>query len=610
MMRSPTNQRRSTRIRCNRQQPPTSPNQVVRSRIRFTPKLKYKNSFRDAKGVLFLSKRQRPLPTAEELEERKRKKLDIKRKHICKSSLRHQIVSLYENGCNKSDEWRFGPASSKNIIAFLQDHYPHLAEKDAAKSFYYRTMRKVRSAADTPHLDPFRECRGENKVKSKRCNPEIVALCDEWFSEPKSTAPKIKSSLAGRGFNVSLSTIYRIAKDLFFRWTKPWYTGILTSAQKLKWKLFCTQLLRLSEETLLRVISNWMFTDEKWWDIVGPAMSRYVKSGSKKEAKMQNQVCLQCVVVIACTHVDCLQVKRHKSKKGGIKKRVYFWGGISWWCKTAGIAWTAEDNKVLFRHTKNVCVGTLFADWDEDAGEEIVWRVTETRSGGNDNYVWYVNHFDYPDVTPPRAEWEHSSYGEVKQWHDDTRAVLSQRPDLQPPTSMQDTAKTLQIYQEALYPTLRQFGLDEIVEDNASPHNNESIRASHQANNVRIVGYTATAAEKEEIKALIREQCRGYRREQDKKAQLTKQTRELNRLPAWPPNSPDLNLIEVVWSWMVKWIRDGDGGWPANAELLKVRVLAAWDAIPLESFRELVRSYRVRLEAIHSVNGDRHPQFA
>ena len=61
-----------------------------------------------------------------------------------------------------------------------------------------------------------------------------------------------------------------------------------------------------------------------------------------------------------------------------------------------------------------MCVGTLFADWDDDAGEEIVWRVTETRAGGNDNHVWYVNHFDFPDVTPPRAEWEHSSYTEVK----------------------------------------------------------------------------------------------------------------------------------------------------------------------------------------------------
>ena len=77
-----------------------------------------------------------------------------------------------------------------------------------------------------------------------------------------------------------------------------------------------------------------------------------------------------------------------------------------------------------------------------------------------------------------------------------------------------------------------------------------------------------------------------------------------------PPNSPDLNLIEVVWSWMIRRIRDGEGGWPSNPQDLKARVLQAWDDIPLDSFRELIRSYRVRLEAIHSVDGNRHPQFA
>ena len=60
---------------------------------------------------------------------------------------------------------------------------------------------------------------------------------------------------------------------------------------------------------------------------------------------------------------------------------------------------------------------------------------------------------------------------------------------------------------------------------------------------------------------------------------------------------------------MVKAIRDGEGGWSTDPELLKMRVLAVWDAIPLEPFRELVRSYRIRLESIHSVDGDRHPQF-
>ena len=83
---------------------------------------------------------------------------------------------------------------------------------------------------------------------------------------------------------------------------------------------------------------------------------------------------------------------------------------------------------------------------------------------------------------------------------------------------MQDTAKTIEIYEDALYPTLTRLGLDEIVEDNASPHNNDTIRASHTRHDVRIVGYTATDEQKEEIRRLIGEQTRGYRREQDKKA--------------------------------------------------------------------------------------------
>ena len=61
---------------------------------------------------------------------------------------------------------------------------------------------------------------------------------------------------------------------------------------------------------------------------------------------------------------------------------------------------------------------------------------------------------------------------------------------------------------------------------------------------------------------------------------------------------------------MVCLVYDSDGGWPEDAEALKAKVLAAWDAIPLESFKELARSYRVHLQAIHSVGGDRHPQFA
>ena len=301
----------------------------------------------------------------------------------------------------------------------------------------------------------------------------------------------------------------------------------------------------------------------------------------------------------------CLQVKRHKSKKDGIQKRVYFWAAICLYGKSPGIAWTASDIKVCFKHTKNLCVGTLFED------EGVVYRVTETRAASVNGTVTYVDHFAWPDSVPTNdADMFESTHDDVKEWHENSRAVLAQREDLQPPTCMQDTAKTLEIYEEALYPTLTRFGINHIVEDNASPHNNDAIRRSHTRHHANIVGYNVTDTEKEQIKDLIRVQTTHYRRDQDRKAQMTKQTRELDRLPAWPPNSPDLNLIEVVWSWMVRWIRDSDGGWPADPQALKQKVLEAWDAIPMDSFRELLRSYRIRLVAIHSVDGDRHPQFA
>ena len=162
---------------------------------------------------------------------------------------------------------------------------------EAAKSFVYRAIARLRNADPMPSADPFRDLRGENKPKNKRTHAGIVQLCDELLSEPKATAPKVQRGLRRHGFQVSLSTIYRIAKDLFFSWTKPWHTDVLTPAQKYKRKLFCAKLLRLTDEALLRKISQWMFTDEKWWDIVGPSASEYVKGATKMERKLQNQVC-------------------------------------------------------------------------------------------------------------------------------------------------------------------------------------------------------------------------------------------------------------------------------------------------------------------------------
>ena len=132
-----------------------------------------------------------------------------------------------------------------------------------------------------------------------------MELCDELLSAPRATAPKVQQGLCTNGVQVSLSTIYRIAKDLLFRWQKPWHTDVLTPAQKLKRKLFCARLLRLSERDLLNRVSQYMFTDEKWWDLVGPAAYKYVKATTNMEAKLQNQVCMFCFICIFFTLMFC-----------------------------------------------------------------------------------------------------------------------------------------------------------------------------------------------------------------------------------------------------------------------------------------------------------------
>ena len=42
----------------------------------------------------------------------------------------------------------------------------------------------------------------------------------------------------------------------------------------------------------MRRLSGWLFSDEKWWDIAGPASYKWCKAGSKIETKLQNQVCV------------------------------------------------------------------------------------------------------------------------------------------------------------------------------------------------------------------------------------------------------------------------------------------------------------------------------
>ena len=123
----------------------------------------------------------------------------------------------------------------------------------------------------------------------------------------------------------------------------------------------------------------------KWWGLVGPAAYKYVKTTSDVEEKQQNQVFfffLVCIFSFTHSSDHFPQVSRNKSE-GGVQKRVYFWGGIRWWTKTPGIAWTTANMKVCYKHTKSLCVGTLFKDEDDD-GRPCFFRIVQTRAASDD----------------------------------------------------------------------------------------------------------------------------------------------------------------------------------------------------------------------------------
>ena len=280
-----------------------------REAIVFEHKATYDNSWTTANGVLVLSKRKRAGPTAEEKERKRQKQRETKIKQVAREVLYSKIIGIYENGINTED-WQFGPNQRPKIADYLQATYPiRFAKRSAATIVVHRSVTAQKKSAATPHLRPFRDRRGENRKSPITKNDSIIALCDEFLSESNATAPAVVKKLLLRGYKCSKFSVYTIAKNLFFKWTKPWYTDVLTSVQKLKRKIFCRELLRLTPEQLLNRIAGWLFTDEKWWDIVGPSKSRYIKALSQIEAKMENQVicmhfCLHYLFLI-CLFAFC-----------------------------------------------------------------------------------------------------------------------------------------------------------------------------------------------------------------------------------------------------------------------------------------------------------------
>ena len=167
-----------------------------------------------------ITKRKRPSPTSEEVEAKKMRLLQVNQRKYFVVALRHKVINMWLHGAN-FNEWKFAAGNTRKVIEFLQATYPRYEKFGAAKSFVYRAIGRLRDADVMSSSDPFRDLRGEDKPKVKRKDPRIVELVDELLSEAKATASKVKRALLRHGFNISLSTIYRIAQDLSFGWTKP-----------------------------------------------------------------------------------------------------------------------------------------------------------------------------------------------------------------------------------------------------------------------------------------------------------------------------------------------------------------------------------------------------
>lgn len=75
-----------------------------------------------------------------------------------------------------------------------------------------------------------------------------------------------------------------------------------------------------------------------------------------------------------------------------------------------------------------------------------------------------------------------------------------------------------------------------------------------------------------------------------------------NQVPLldWPGNSPDLNPIEHLWAAVQMRL---PRRLPANADELWQQVQAAWQGIPVEMVRRLIRSMPARIQATIDAKG-------
>ena len=78
-------------------------------------------------------------------------------------------------------------------------------------------------------------------------------------------------------------------------------------------------------------------------------------------------------------------------------------------------------------------------------------------------------------------------------------------------------------------------------------------------------------------------------------------SKKVELLP-WPPQSPDLNPIEELWSIVESGLRKRESG-PSNIRELEKMVIEEWESIPKDLYRKLISSMPSRIQAVISAKG-------
>ncbi len=69
----------------------------------------------------------------------------------------------------------------------------------------------------------------------------------------------------------------------------------------------------------------------------------------------------------------------------------------------------------------------------------------------------------------------------------------------------------------------------------------------------------------------------------------------------FPPSSPDLNPIELVWSWMK---REVDKQYPTNRDQLKICIQQAWDKLPQSTIQGFISHLKTAVNRVIEKGGN------